>query len=64
MLGDAATGEDDSALGEYLVFAAGGYVSPRAEQVLVQALQRAPEDQRARYVSGLALAQNGRPDVA
>lgn len=64
LLGDAATGEDYSALGEYLVFAAGGYVSPQAEDALVQALRLDPEDQRARYFSGLALAQNGRPDIA
>jgi len=64
LLGDAASGEDYSALGEYLVFAAGGYVSPQAEEALVKALQLDPTDQRARYFSGLALAQNGRPDVA
>jgi cytochrome c-type biogenesis protein CcmH len=64
LLGDAATGEDYSALGEYLVFAAGGYVSPQAEEALVKALQLDPQDRRARYFSGLALAQNGRPDVA
>ncbi len=64
ILGSSATSEDYSALGEYLVFAAGGYVSPQAEETLVKALQLDPRNQSARYFSGLALAQNGRPDVA
>lgn len=64
LLGSAATGGDYAALGEYMVFAAGGYVSPQAEDALVQALKLDPENPRARYFSGLALAQNGRPDIA
>lgn len=64
LLGAAATGGDYTALGEYMVFAAGGYVSPQAEDALVQALKLDPENPRARYFSGLALAQNGRPDIA
>ena len=64
ILGSSATSEDHSALGEYLVFAAGGYVSPQAEETLVKALELDPRNQSARYFSGLALAQNGRPDVA
>lgn len=64
LLGNAATGEDYAALGEYMIFAAGGYVSPQAEEALVQALNLDPENPRARYFSGLALAQNGRPDIA
>ena len=60
----AATGDDYTALAEYMVFAAGGYVSPQAEEALVNALKLAPQNPRARYFSGLALFQNGRPDVA
>jgi cytochrome c-type biogenesis protein CcmH len=60
----AATGEEHTALAEYMIFAANGYVSPDAEDALVKALQLAPTNPRARYFSGLALAQNGRPDVA
>ncbi len=64
LLGDAATGGDYAALGEYMVFATGGYVSPEAEDALMRALTLDPENPRARYFSGLALAQNGRPDIA
>ena len=55
---------DFTDLGEIMIMAAGGYVSPEAEQALVQALNRNPRDPRARYYSGLALAQTGRADVA
>ncbi len=61
---DTANGEDYTALAEYMIFAANGYVSPDAEDVLVKALQLAPKTPRARYFSGLALSQNGRADVA
>lgn len=64
LAGEAATGAEHAALAEYMVFAANGYVSPDAEDALVIALQRDPKNQRARYFSGLALAQNGRADVA
>ncbi|MBR9864096.1 MAG: c-type cytochrome biogenesis protein CcmI [Rhodobacteraceae bacterium] len=64
VLGDQAKGSDYTDLGEIMILAAGGYVSPEAEQALVQALNANPTDQRARYYSGLSLAQTGRPDVA
>ncbi len=47
---------------ELQVMAAGGYVSPESEDLLLQALSVTPEDGRARYYFGLMMGQNGRPD--
>lgn len=63
LLGPAATAGDYLDLAEAMILAAGGYVSPEAEAALMQALQRAPQDPTARYYSGLAMLQGGRPDV-
>ena len=49
---------------EMLILAAGGYVSPRAEAALREALLREPEAGAARYYVGLMYAQNERPDLA
>ena len=62
--GDGASGEDFTDLAELMIVAAGGYVSPEAEQALGEAIQRDVTNPRARYYSGLDLAQNGRPDLA
>ena len=62
--GDQATAADFTNLAEVMVYAAGGYVSPEAEDVLAEALQRDITDRRARYYSGLALAQGGKPELA
>ncbi len=64
ILGEDALASDFTDTGEIMILAAGGYVSPQAETALVQALNRDPRNPRARYFSGLALAQTGRPDVA
>jgi len=64
LLGDAATAEDYAELAEYMIVAANGYVSVEAENALASALKRNAKSPRARYYSGLALAQNGRADVA
>ncbi|MEJ6708865.1 MAG: c-type cytochrome biogenesis protein CcmI [Amylibacter sp.] len=64
ILGEDALASDFTDTGEIMILAAGGYVSPQAESALVQALNRYPRNPRARYFSGLALAQTGRPDVA
>lgn len=64
VLGESAKSSDYTDTGEIMILAAGGYVSPQAESALVQALNRDPRDPRARYYSGLALAQTGRADVA
>lgn len=60
----AATGADFLALGEYMVLATGGFVSPEAEAAIAESLSREPASPRGRYLSGLALAQGGRPDLA
>lgn len=64
ILGEEATSDDYGQQAELMIFAAGGYVSPTAEDVLAAALERDPTNQRARYYSGAALAQNGLPDNA
>jgi len=64
LLGPAAAPQDRVDLAEYMIIAANGYVSPEAEAALSRALEAAPENPVARYYSGLALVQNGRPDLA
>ncbi|MCP5075636.1 MAG: c-type cytochrome biogenesis protein CcmI [Rhodobacteraceae bacterium] len=64
LVGDKATEADYTDLAEIMIIAAGGYVSPGAEDALAKAVNMNPKSQRARYYSGLALAQNGRPDIA
>ena len=64
LLGDAASGGDYAELAEFMIVATNGYVSTDAEVALAKALKRNAKSPRARYYSGLALAQNGRPDVA
>ncbi|MCI0430799.1 MAG: c-type cytochrome biogenesis protein CcmI [Rhodospirillales bacterium] len=59
--GDAQT---LAAWGEALVFAAGGTVSPPAEEVLRRALAADPREPRARYYQGLARLQAGEPQAA
>lgn len=49
---------------DMLILAAGGYVSPRAEDALSRALQIDPQNGAARYYIGLMLSQIGRPDQA
>ena len=62
--GDAATARDFADLADMMILAAGGYVSPQAEQALEAALARDPQNGVARYYGGLMMAQTGRPDVA
>lgn len=62
--GEAATGKDFADLADMMILAAGGYVSPEAQQALEQALSRDPENGVARYYGGLMMAQTGRPDTA
>lgn len=57
---DAAPAEDYATLAEAMVLAAGGYVSPQAQQALASALRRDETHPIARYYAGLALAQDGR----
>lgn len=62
--GEDATARDYADLADMMVLAAGGYVSPEAEEALQEALARDPENGVARYYAGLMLAQTGRPDRA
>jgi len=59
-----ATADDYSTQADMMVLAAGGYVSPEAEAVLEQALNRNPRDGTALYYWGLMHIQTGRPDIA
>ncbi|SLN22538.1 hypothetical protein PSA7680_00890 [Pseudoruegeria aquimaris] len=61
--GDAASAEDYAALADLMIIAAGGYVSPEAEQALTEALRRDPGNGTARYYSGLMFMQTARPDM-
>ena len=62
LLGDDATVEQHLTALEYLVVAAGGYVSPQAEAHLTRVLASDPRNKLARYYAGLMFAQVGRPD--
>ncbi len=62
--GENAPAEAYSDMAEMMILAAGGYVSPEAEEALRQALDRDPKLGPARYYWGQMLAQTGRPDMA
>lgn len=62
--GDGATSGDYADFADMLVLAAGGYVSPEAEQALAEALRRDSGNPTARYYYALMLGQTGRPDQA
>jgi cytochrome c-type biogenesis protein CcmH len=62
--GDAVEPDDYANLADLMILAAGGYVSPEAESVLVQTLDIDPRNGAARYYSGLMFSQTGRPDAA
>ncbi|MCJ8139620.1 c-type cytochrome biogenesis protein CcmI [Falsirhodobacter halotolerans] len=63
-LGSDTDGDQLGTLGELMVRAAGGYVSPEAESVLRQGLSRNPDQPTALYLMGMTMAQGGRPDLA
>ena len=62
--GDAATLEDRIGLLDRMVAATNGFVSPEAEQVMLQVLDVDPGNVPARYYAGLLYAQTDRPDLA
>jgi cytochrome c-type biogenesis protein CcmH len=64
LMGDRATGPDYADLADLMILAAGGFVSPEAEEVLLQALRRDMNNATALYYSGLLYSQTGRPDNA
>ena len=63
-----ALGFDDAevqgALGEMLAAQAGGTIGPEARNAFAAALAQDPQNPRARYYAGLALAQDGRAQDA
>jgi len=64
ILGDAVEAREFALLAELMIAAAGGYVSPEAERVLVEARRRDPANGSARYHAGLMYMQGGRADLA
>lgn len=64
LMGDTAGAKEYGEMAELLIVAAGGYVSPEAEDALHKALELEPGNGPARYYWGLMLAQTGRPDLA
>jgi len=62
--GDEASGNDYANLAEILILAAGGYISPEAEENLAKALEIDPRNGFARFYYGQSFAQTGRPDLA
>lgn len=63
-LGDKASASDVLQLAALMTEAAGGLITPDAEQVLARALQMDPRLPQGRYMLGLLQLQNGRPDRA
>lgn len=63
LLGEAVTPADLTNLADIMVIAAGGFVSPEAENTLMRALALDPKNGVARYYMGLMFAQVGRPDA-
>lgn len=61
--GEEAPLVDLEALGENMIMATGGIVSPQAEVVLERILRRDGRNGMARYYLGLMFAQTGRPDL-
>lgn len=62
--GDQADAVQLMQLATLMVDAAGGVVTPEAEAVLQRALTLDPTQPQARYLQGVLLIQNGRPDRA
>ncbi|MEL7258829.1 MAG: c-type cytochrome biogenesis protein CcmI [Pseudomonadota bacterium] len=62
--GDTATADDFAELADMMISSAGGFVSAEAEAALREALERNPQEPRARYYMGLYLMQVDRPDMA
>lgn len=62
--GPEADVRDWSDYADLLVLAAGGYVSPEAEEVLSLILGKDAQNPTARYYWGLMMRQTGRPDRA
>lgn len=64
MQGDQPDPTDLMRLATLMIEAAGGLITPEAEQLLVRALRADPAQPQARYLLGVMQIQNGRPDRA
>ncbi|RJL05416.1 c-type cytochrome biogenesis protein CcmI [Paracoccus aestuarii] len=64
VLGDQADAAQLMQLATLMIEAAGGLITPEAEAVLARSLARDPDQPQARYLQGVLLIQNGRPDRA
>ena len=64
LLGDSATADDYLTGAEMMILAAGGYVSPEAEDLLRMGLLLDPAHPQGRYYAGLVLLQTGRAQLA
>ncbi|MXU65465.1 c-type cytochrome biogenesis protein CcmI [Oceanomicrobium pacificus] len=64
IMNEDAGAAEFSDLAEFMILAAGGYVSPEAERALAIALAQDPTLPQPRYYSGLALAQAGQTELA
>lgn len=64
VLGDGAGPDDLIRLSALMAEAAGGLITPEAEQALARALKLDPLHPQARYLLGLLQLQNDRPDRA
>ncbi|KEP71089.1 cytochrome C [Thioclava dalianensis] len=62
--GDSASAHDYAELGELMVVAAGGLVTPEAEAAFAQALKIDPKNGLSLYYIGLMMIQNAREDRA
>ncbi|WP_299907320.1 c-type cytochrome biogenesis protein CcmI [uncultured Paracoccus sp.] len=62
--GPEASAGEHAMLASQLVEAAGGLITPEAEDEMARALRIDPGNAQARYMLGLLQAQNGRPDRA
>lgn len=62
--GTGVSAGDYAVLADDMILAAGGYVSPEAEDALAHALRLDPANGTARFYMGLMWAQTGRPDEA
>lgn len=60
--GDQVSSAELTQMAALMVEAAGGLITPEAEDVLAHALKVDPHNPQARYMVGLLQAQNGRPD--
>ncbi len=61
--GDSAAPQDYAYLIDLMVIAAGGFVSPEAEDVIARVLRQDAENGVALYYLGRMYAQTGRPDM-